>query len=130
MKQYPDFLIKEDNLYHIVDAKYKLRGNLFKSSDDFRQILVYAKLFNKNQDIDKIKKIIIYVDEFIIDLKDHILLGLEDTKININKCDEYLNENLFNSEIGLLRIKIFRQNLSIIEKLKEIRRRLKKHRNK
>ena len=53
--QYPDFMIFEDDVFHIIDAKYKLKKSL--SREEYWQILIYAKLFNKNSDIKKVKKL-------------------------------------------------------------------------
>jgi len=76
IKQYPDFLIRNNiekqEIYHVLDAKYKLERNIFNESD-IRQVLTYAILFNKSysQNLENqknIKKIIIYPKISEIDL--------------------------------------------------------------
>ena len=73
VKQFPDFMIKDNNIFHIIDAKYKFMHNVLKRSDDIRQVLVYALLFNKDyfyihHDLQLVKKIILYVEKSNIDI--------------------------------------------------------------
>jgi len=116
VRQYPDFLIsdKKDNttIYHILDAKYKLLETKSLNSNDIRQILVYALLFNKEyskipSNQKHIKKIIIYPKESKINLKDidKIEIKIDNKKINIDskelECENY-TDNLFDSEFKLI----------------------------
>ncbi|MBT5490876.1 hypothetical protein HOK00_00805 [bacterium] len=113
-KQYPDFLIRDKKnnktIYHVLDAKYKLRDNKPYDENDIRQILTYAILFNKQfsqvlSNQKKIKKIIVFVNKSSIDLKDTDKLSLDDTKIDIvnSECDSYI-DNLFDSKIKFIGI--------------------------
>ena len=120
IKQYPDFLIKnkieEQEIYHIIDAKYKLLENKRYDGNDIRQVLSYAILFNKaySQKLEnqkKIKKFIVYPKKSNISLDDIDSIDLNLEEIDIMKKDEnYLifEENLFNSEIVFIGIRIFR----------------------
>lgn len=115
-KQYPDFLIKDPfyspSIYHIIDAKYKLFAEKKLDSNDIRQVLSYAVLFNKeysqqmtNQK--NIKKLIIYAIQSKIDLNDIENLIIDDNKIDIlsscSNCKIYI-ENLFGSELKYIGI--------------------------
>ena len=114
LRQFPDFLVKECDVFHIIDAKYKLRSNLLKERENFWQILIYAKLFNKasinNLDIIKqAEKVILYAKKSNINLDD-----FDDLKINlsenieINQQAEIFNENVFDSSIKLIGLDIFK----------------------
>ena len=122
VKQYPDFLIediyREQKIYHIIDAKYKLQKNIF-GSHDIRQILVYSMLFNKefsntisNQQY--IKKVIIFAKESEIDMN-----NIDSLKLNIDELDifiEYDNiieckDNLFDSRVVFIAINIIDNSL-------------------
>ncbi len=109
ISQYPDYLIKDENIFHIIDAKYKLKDNLLDSRDIFWQILIYSKLFNKNIDLKKVKKIIIYAKKSKIDINEieNIDINLESINIDKKEIFESYNENVFDSEIKLLGIEIF-----------------------
>jgi len=107
IKQYPDFLIKEGNIYHVLDAKYKLYDSLFKSRDIFWQILIYAKLFNKDKNLMPVNKVIIYINNFEIDISKIISLDLDSDKIEIDSKDiEIIPENVFDTNIKLIKISI------------------------
>jgi hypothetical protein len=119
-KQYPDFLIKDilenKDIYHILDAKYKLLGNKKYDVNDIRQVLSYAILFNKDysqilSNQKNIKKVIVFVEQSNIDLEDIEKLNIDYTKIDIDssKCDSYI-DNLFDSEIKLIGINILEYN--------------------
>ncbi len=117
IKQYPDFLIedhiKEKTIYHTIDAKYKLRKNIFNSSD-IRQVLVYSLLFNKefssilsNQKY--IKKAIIYAEKSIIEMNDISNLELDFNHIDLEtEGYEFYRENLFNSDMLFIPIKVLK----------------------
>jgi len=119
VKQFPDFLIKKKfddgkEIYHIIDAKYKLKRNIL-NSNDIRQILVYAILFNKKhsqvvENQNAIKKIIIYANKSKVDLKYTNNLKLDATAIDIYK-DHKLSytDNVFDTVINFIGIKILQQ---------------------
>jgi len=110
IKQYPDFLIKDGDFYHILDAKYKLYKNLFKSRDIFWQILIYAKLFNKNKNLLNIAKIIIYTNKLQLDVKKDFLLSINFDAIQLKSTRiETIKEMVFDSNIKLLKIDIFKE---------------------
>lgn len=113
VKQFPDFLIKESNLYHIIDAKYKLQDYLLKDRTMIWQILIYSKLFNQSIiDYDKIKKIIVFVKKSSIDLDDLDNITIAHSKaIDINNCDWYYNETMYGSRIGFIGMRTL-QNFS------------------
>jgi hypothetical protein len=110
IKQYPDFFIKgnigSQEIYHIIDAKYKLKRNIL-NEQDVRQVLTYAILFNKaySQNLQNqkyIKKFIIYTKTSSVDLNKITNLSLNINKIDIfTKNDNFLyyEDNLFDSEI-------------------------------
>lgn len=117
LSQYPDFLIKDtigdDEVYHIVDAKYKLKDKLPNEADT-RQILTYSVLFNKNysQNLDNqknIKKIIIFASKSTINLDREYHLSINESLLNIDSfpnddnCFE-VKENLFDSKIFFIGI--------------------------
>lgn len=105
--QFPDFLIQDSNIYHIVDAKYKLKNYLLKDRSMFWQVLIYSKLFNKsieNQNL--IKKIIVFAEYSDIDLDDINKIAINSSEaIDIEKCDWYYNEMIFDSQIGFIGLK-------------------------
>lgn len=119
VKQFPDFLIKEmldddSEIYHIIDAKYKLKKNILNSSD-IRQILIYAILFNKKYSLSlinqkDIKKIIIFADKSAVDLNDIDNLKLNTDAINIDK-DPKLSyaDNVFDTLVDFIGIRILQQ---------------------
>jgi len=107
IKQYPDFMIFENGIYHIIDAKYKLKKSIFKSRDVFWQILIYSKLFNKNQDLQKVKKIIVYPNVLKIDISKEFKLKIQFEKIDIFFPTYKTNEFAFDSEIEFIEINIF-----------------------
>lgn len=107
IKQYPDFMIKEDDIYHIIDAKYKLYHSLFTSRDIFWQILIYAKLFNKSlKTLDDVEKVIIYPNQINIDISKKFDLCMVSDNIDIFNNGEVIDENVFDSDIRLLNIDI------------------------
>jgi len=117
IKQYPDFLIKEkveeQNIYHIIDAKYKLEKNIL-NEQDIRQILTYSILFNKKysqnlQNQKKIKKFIIYTKLSNIDLNniENIYLNIENINIfKIKESYKVYEDNLFNSKIIFIQLNL------------------------
>lgn len=117
-KQYPDFLIKgiieKTDIYHIVDAKYKLIESKQYDVNDIRQVLIYAILFNKQnlENQKNIRKIIVFAKQSNIDLKYIDKIAIDTQEIDIfsydSNCNKYI-ENLFDSEmvyIGINTIKI------------------------
>lgn len=117
IKQYPDFLIKDQiedkTIYHIIDAKYKLRKNIFNSSD-IRQVLVYSLLFNKEFSLNLsnqkyIKKVIIYAEKSTIELADISTLELDFENIDLNESGyEVYRDNLFDSDFIFIPISILK----------------------
>lgn len=110
LKQYPDFLLKDEteeiDIYHIIDAKYKLKKNILNESD-IRQLLTYAILFNKefsnnlvNQK--KIQKIIVYVEKTDINLDSIDMLKLNDIAINLSEPTHSYNDNIFDSKVNII----------------------------
>jgi len=121
IRQYPDFLykdnIEENIIYHVIDAKYKLRKNLLKVPDDVRQILTYSILFNKEYSQNlinqkNIRKIIIYIEKSIINLDEVENLIFDFSQINVinNESFKIYKDNLFDSEFCYLPIKTFLPN--------------------
>lgn len=104
MRQYPDYLIKEGDLYHVVDAKYKLFDTLIQDRTAFWQILIYAKLFNRTKEVHKIKKMLICMQGTIIDMTafdaDGLLLNMQPLRIDM--CEKSYRENIFGSKICLI----------------------------
>lgn len=119
VKQFPDFMIKENNIYNIVDAKYKFKENVLKRPDDIRQVLIYSLLFNKdyfelNHHLNDIKKIIIYVDKSNLNIQniDDITINNDAISLYENQADNTIyNEKLFNSEVILIPCPIFKQTV-------------------
>ena len=106
--QFPDFLIRDDSdIYHIVDAKYKLKDYLLKDRTMFWQVLVYSKLFNQSiEDHNSIKKIIIFAKHSNINLDHADKIAINSTEsIQIEKCDWYYDEMVFGSKIGFLGVR-------------------------
>lgn len=105
--QFPDFLIKDENVYHIVDAKYKLKDYLLKDRPMFWQVLIYSKLFNKKiEDQNLIKKIIVFAECSDINLDDVDKIAINRSgAINIEKCNWYYDEMAFDSKIGFIGMK-------------------------
>lgn len=116
VRQFPDFMIKNNNTFHIIDAKYKFMQNVLKRSDDIRQVLVYSLLFNKdyfytNHNLQPIKKIILYIEksDINIDNLDGILINNEQLDVyNTTQSHIYI-DNLFNSEVILTPIRMLKQ---------------------
>ena len=115
IKQYPDFLLKdkfeETDIYHVIDAKYKLKHNILNESD-IRQLLTYGILFNKefSQNLanqKEIKKTIIYVEKSDINLNRINELQLNLERIDIEELTYSYGDNLFDSQIGFIGIKVF-----------------------
>ncbi len=108
VKQYPDFLVRDNvGIYHILDAKYKLKKDLYKDRAMFWQVLVYSKLFNQSvAEQNNIKKIIVFAQHSEIDLDyiDNIAIDSAEA-IQIENCDWYDTEMLFGSKIGFIGIK-------------------------
>ena len=115
IRQYPDYLVRENGLYHILDAKYKLYDSLMKSRDAFWQILVYTRLFNKRytsdlENMKKVHKIILYAEKSNIDLAIFDINNLtieNEQNIDITNPTKAFNENVFNSQIEIIGIRIF-----------------------
>ena len=105
--QFPDFLIKESDIYHVVDAKYKLKNYLIKDRAMFWQVLIYSKLFNKNiSDQNSVKKIIIFAEKSDINLDSIDKIAVNQTgAIDIDKCDWEYDEMAFDSKIGFIGMK-------------------------
>ncbi|EIF51377.1 hypothetical protein [Sulfurovum sp. AR] len=114
-RQYPDFLLKDDiegtEVYHIMDAKYKLVDKVVNEAD-IRQILVYSILFNKayskelsNQK--NIKKVIVYADKSVVDLDNIDTLSLNTDPIDLFDIepDIICNDNVLDSQIEYIGIK-------------------------
>jgi len=116
IRQFPDYLIREsdEEIYHILDAKYKLYDTLMKDRAAFWQILIYSQLFNKKiADQARIKKRIIYAESSKIDLdSDPKNLQIDLSPIDIDRCTKKMTENLYKTEIGLVGIRIFWQDAS------------------
>jgi len=115
-KQYPDYLILSGGRYHVLDAKYKLESTLMKDSNAFRQILIYARLFNKEFTTDlnnmkKIRKVILYAEKTVIDLDDFDVekMNLDESEIDILRPTKIFIENVFDSDIYLTGIHIFKK---------------------
>ncbi|MCK9490717.1 MAG: hypothetical protein M0Q24_01395 [Sulfurimonas sp.] len=108
VKQYPDFLVRDNvGIYHILDAKYKLKKDLYKDRTMFWQVLVYSKLFNQSvTEQNDIKKIIVFAQHSEIDLDyiDNIAINSTEA-IQIENCDWYDTEMLFGSKIGFIGMK-------------------------
>lgn len=118
IKQYPDYLISQgtgkEKVYHVIDAKYKLRKNIFNSSD-IRQILVYSILFNKEfsknlKNQQSIKKVIVYAEKSNIDIEEIDNLRINFSCINLDESSEVHKENIFNSDITFIAIKTLLHN--------------------
>ena len=105
--QFPDFLIKESGIYHVVDAKYKLKNHLIKDRAMFWQVLIYSKLFNKNiSDQNSIKKIIVFAEKSDINLDNIDKIAINRTRaIDIDKYDWEYDEMAFDSQIGFIGMK-------------------------
>ncbi len=106
MPQYPDFIIRQDDLNHIIDAKYKTKDRLYNDSNAFRQIIIYAKLFNKSKDIQKVKKLLIYPATTKIDIDNFKQLKLSNSGITLDDGVKYI-ENVFNSSLNTTELKYF-----------------------
>ena len=108
--QFPDFLIKKSGIYHVVDAKYKLKNYLIKDRAMFWQVLIYSKLFNKNiSDQNSIKKIIIFAEKSDINLDNINQITVNNTEaIDIKKCDWEYDEMAFESKIGFIGMRTLR----------------------
>ena len=115
ISQYPDFLIKEKEFVHILDAKYKLKDKVL-NSNDIRQMLTYSMLFNKKllQDISRFKKvikIILYVQKSNINMEKIDILFLNFEKINIfelSMIEEKYKESIFDTNISLVPIELIK----------------------
>lgn len=112
VRQFPDFLIRNnEGIYHIIDAKYKLKDYLLKDRSMFWQVLVYSKLFNQSiEDHNLIRKIIIFAEYSDIDLDCADTIAINSTEaIQIETCDWYYNEMVFGSKIGFIGMKTLSQ---------------------
>jgi hypothetical protein len=114
LKQYPDFLIeslyKDNSIFHIIDAKYKLEDNI-PNENDTRQILIYSLLFNKEFSMNlenqiHIKKLIIYTKKTTINLDLLENLNFSKVDIDIENSDLIATDNIFNSNIQFIGINI------------------------
>jgi hypothetical protein len=106
LPQYPDFIIKEDEIFHIVDAKYKTKNSLYKDSNAFRQVIVYAKLFNKRADQTTIMKLLIYAQKKRIDIDTYA--GLETDLEVLPLSSDMHQEQLFDGTVSVKGISVFR----------------------
>jgi len=113
-RQYPDFLIKdaiEDNtIYHIIDAKYKLKDKIINESD-IRQVLIYSILFNKEysqtmSNQTNIKKFIIYADTSEVHLDNIETLRLDIEPIDIFNIQPNMTceDNVLDSNIKYIAV--------------------------
>jgi len=109
IRQYPDFLIRENReqaIYHVIDAKYKLEENIL-NEQDIRQVLSYAILFNKEYSAQlinqkNIKKFIIYAKYSSVELDNIENIYLNISEIDVfsgDDCYHVYEDNLFDSEI-------------------------------
>jgi hypothetical protein len=114
LKQYPDFLIEskynEQQIFHIIDAKYKLEDNI-PNENDTRQILIYSLLFNKEFSMDLnnqkyIKKIIIYAKKTKFNLNDIEDIQFNFDCIDINNTDFKAEDNIFASNLQFIGINL------------------------
>lgn len=105
LPQYPDFLIYDNGKYHILDAKYKTKEILYKDSDAFRQVLIYAKLFNKNKELKEIQKGLYYPKNIDIKLDNFRKLNLSDDR-GIDKIEK---EMITNTEFKTIEISLFNE---------------------
>jgi len=106
LPQYPDFVIKQEEFFHIVDAKYKTEDSLNKDSNAFRQIIIYAKLFNKTIDQANIIKLLIYALKKRIDIDRYT-----DLEPNIERLpleEKTQKENIFDGTIKVKGISVFK----------------------
>ena len=110
LPQYPDYVIRSEDIFHIVDAKYKIYDNLLKDSNAFRQILIYSKLFNKDKDITRVNKMLVYVNNYNVDIDNYKDISLNDASITFNDHDdvELYTDTIFNSSIILRGFSIFK----------------------
>ena len=110
LPQYPDYVIRSEDIFHIVDAKYKIYDNLLKDSNAFRQILIYSKLFNKDEDITRVNKMLVYVNNYNVDIDNYKDISLNDASITFNDHDdvELYTDTIFNSSIILRGFSIFK----------------------
>ena len=69
--------------------------------------MIYSKLFNKNQDLQKVKKIIVYPNVLKIDISKEFKLKIQFEKIDISSPTYKTNEFVFDSEIEFIEINIF-----------------------
>jgi hypothetical protein len=104
LAQYPDFLIKDNDKFHIVDAKYKTKERLYEDSEAFRQVIVYAKLFNKNIDMSAINKILIVPRKLEIELDEYNSLELNTNIISIYDSRDTYSELVFDSSLEVLEL--------------------------
>lgn len=105
--QFPDFLVKDSEIYHVIDAKYKLKDYLIKDRTMFWQVLIYSKLFNQSiTDYNTIKKVIVFAEKSSINLDEIDNIAINNAEaIDIEKCDWYHNETIFGSKIGFIGMK-------------------------
>jgi hypothetical protein len=119
IRQYPDFLIKEiieeQEIYHVIDAKYKLEKNIL-NEQDIRQVLSYSILFNKEYSAQlsnqkNIKKFIVFVKSSTINLNQLDYITINENTIDIfdeNIKYTAIKENLLDTEIIFIPIEVFK----------------------
>jgi len=119
--QYPDFLIQDtigtDIIYHIVDAKYKLKKHAVNEAD-IRQVLIYAMLFNKEysqvlENQKNIKKFIIYAhsSEIYLDNIENLQLNIEPINVFTTDPDITQEDNVMDSYIYYIGIQTLQHQL-------------------
>jgi hypothetical protein len=114
LKQYPDFLIEskynEEEIFHIIDAKYKLEENI-PNENDTRQILIYSLLFNKEFSVNlnnqkHIKKIIVYANKSTLNLNEINEINFDLESIDLKHSDFEAIDNIFASNINFIGINV------------------------
>lgn len=106
LPQYPDFVIKQEEIFHIVDAKYKTEDSLYKDSNAFRQVIVYAKLFNKTIDQANVIKLLIYAKIKSIHIDSYTSLEPDIEKLPPEETK--YQENVFDGIIYIKGISVFK----------------------
>ena len=111
LRQYPDYLIKEGNVYHVIDAKYKLFDTLMRDRAAFWQILIYAKLFNQNiSNSHAIRKVIVYAKkiEINIEIFDLFAMSLNMEPLENDSNSKIYKENLFGATIQVIGVEVMK----------------------
>lgn len=122
LKQYPDFLIEskynEQEIFHIIDAKYKLEDNI-PNENDTRQILIYSLLFNKEFSVNlnnqkHIKKIIVYANKSTLNLNEINKINFDLGNIDLEHSDFEAIDNIFASNINFIGINVLSIKTNVI----------------